>query len=117
MKDLIACDKPTISALAERLKRANSHSEYQRIQCVLIRATLGSSAAEIAQLPQATQDIINTSGVDFVVQQRNIDRLRYEGLELLVRYPRLIQRPILVREDKAIIGRPKDRIAPFLNGE
>jgi len=38
-------------------------------------------------------------------------------VELLVRYPRLIQRPILVREDKAIIGRPKDRIAPFLNGE
>jgi len=38
-------------------------------------------------------------------------------VELLVRYPRLIQRPILVREDKAIVGRPKDRIAPFLNGE
>lgn len=50
MKNLIACDKPTIAALAERLKRANGHSEYQRIQCVLIRATLGSSAAEIAQL-------------------------------------------------------------------
>ena len=50
MKNLIECDKPTISRLAERLKRARSHSEYQRIQCVLIRATLGSSAAEIAQL-------------------------------------------------------------------
>lgn len=50
MKSLIECDKPTIERLAERLKRAQSHSEYQRIQCVLIRATLGSSAAEIAQL-------------------------------------------------------------------
>ena len=50
MKNLIECDKPTISRLAERLKRAQSHAEYQRIQCVLIRATLGSSAAEIAQL-------------------------------------------------------------------
>ena len=50
MKDLISCDKPTIARLAERLKLANSHSEYQRIQCVLIRATLGSSAAQIAQL-------------------------------------------------------------------
>lgn len=39
-----------MARLAERLKQANSHSEYQRIQCVLIRATLGSSAAEIAQL-------------------------------------------------------------------
>ena len=50
MKNLISCDKPTIAALADRLKRANSHAEYQRIQCVLIRATLGSTAAEIAQL-------------------------------------------------------------------
>jgi transposase len=50
MKNLIMSDKPTVARLAERLKQANSHSEYQRIQCVLIRATLGSSAAEIAQL-------------------------------------------------------------------
>jgi len=50
MKSLISCDKPTIAALAQRLKRATSHAEYQRIQCVLIRATLGSTAAQIAQL-------------------------------------------------------------------
>ncbi len=50
MKNLIVGDKLTVERLAERLKRAGSHSEYQRIQCVLIRATLGSSAAEIAQL-------------------------------------------------------------------
>ena len=50
MKDLIVGDKPTVARLAERLKRASSQSEYQRIQCVLIRATLGSSAKEIAQL-------------------------------------------------------------------
>ncbi len=50
MKTLIASDKTTIARLAERLKKADSHAQYQRIQCVLIRATLGSSAAEIAQL-------------------------------------------------------------------
>lgn len=50
MKDLIVGDKPTVARLAERLKTAQSHAQYQRIQCVLIRATLGSSAAEIGQL-------------------------------------------------------------------
>lgn len=50
MKNLIVGDKAAVERLAERLKRASSHSEYQRIQCVLIRATLGSSAVEIAQL-------------------------------------------------------------------
>lgn len=50
MKNLIVGDKETVERLAERLKQASSHAEYQRIQCVLIRATLGSTAAEIAQL-------------------------------------------------------------------
>lgn len=50
MKSLIVGDKATVERLAERLKKATSHSQYQRIQCVLIRATLGSSAAQIAQL-------------------------------------------------------------------
>jgi transposase len=50
MKSLIVGDKVTVARLADRLKRASSHAEYQRIQCVLIRATLGSSAAQIAQL-------------------------------------------------------------------
>nr|MCW2727663.1 arsenate reductase [Aeromicrobium sp.] len=33
---------------------------------------------------------------------------------LLVQHPRLMQRPVLVRGDRAIIGRPKDRVADFL---
>ena len=50
MKTLIAPDAGTIDRLAERLKVAHRHSEFQRIQCILIWATLGSSAAEIARL-------------------------------------------------------------------
>lgn len=34
--------------------------------------------------------------------------------DLLVEHPRLMQRPVLVRGDRAIIGRPKDRIAGFI---
>lgn len=33
---------------------------------------------------------------------------------VLVEHPRLMQRPVLVKGDVAIIGRPKDRVAPFL---
>lgn len=43
------------------------------------------SPAEQAALPPEVQDAILTSGVDFVVQQRNADRLRYQGVEVLVR--------------------------------
>ncbi len=33
---------------------------------------------------------------------------------VLVEHPELLQRPVLVRGDRAIIGRPKDRVAAFL---
>ncbi len=41
---------------------------------------------EIAALPTDLQDRIRDTGVQFVVQQRNIDRLRWEGAELIVGY-------------------------------
>ena len=34
--------------------------------------------------------------------------------DLLVEHPRLMQRPVLVRGDRAIVGRPKDRVDAFL---
>ena len=50
MKTLLVPDRRTIDALADRLKKAKGRPEFQRIQCVLIRVTLGSSAAEISRL-------------------------------------------------------------------
>lgn len=44
------------------------------------------SPAEIGTLPAATQAAIRASGARFVVQQRNIDRLRYEGVEAAIGY-------------------------------
>jgi transposase len=50
MKELVACDETTIDALRTRLKQARTIAEFQRIQCVLLRAALGCSAGEIAQV-------------------------------------------------------------------
>lgn len=36
--------------------------------------------------------------------------------DLLVEHPRLMQRPVLVRGERAIIGRPKSRAEDFLAG-
>lgn len=35
---------------------------------------------------------------------------------LLVEHPKLMERPVLVKGDRAIIGRPTDRVEPFLQG-
>ena len=38
-------------------------------------------------------------------------------LDTLDAHPELMERPLLVRADKAIIGRPTERVAPFLAGD
>ena len=35
-------------------------------------------------------------------------------VDVLAEHPALLQRPVLVKGDRAIIGRPKDRVEPFL---
>lgn len=37
-----------------------------------------------------------------------------EVVAVLLEHPRLMQRPVIVKGDRAIIGRPKDRVAPFV---
>lgn len=37
-------------------------------------------------------------------------------IDLLVEHPALMERPVLVKGGRAIIGRPTERVAPFLNG-
>lgn len=36
--------------------------------------------------------------------------------DVLAAHPKLMERPVLVRGDKAIIGRPTERVAPFVTG-
>jgi arsenate reductase len=36
-------------------------------------------------------------------------------VDLLVREPALLQRPVIIRGRRAIIGRPKDRVRAFLS--
>ena len=36
-------------------------------------------------------------------------------VDILVEQPQLLQRPVLLRGKKAIIGRPRDRVEPFLS--
>ena len=50
MKELFSCDEATVEALKARLKQATTIAEFQRIQCVLMRAALDCSAGEIAQV-------------------------------------------------------------------
>jgi arsenate reductase (glutaredoxin) len=75
-------------------------------------------AAILAKLEDPVEDLVRK---DAKFDKLGLSAGDYVGdadavLDILVQHKELMQRPLLVRADKAIIGRPKDRVAPFLRG-
>ncbi len=72
--------------------------------------------ALVAMLEDPVEDLVRK---DAAFKALGLVAEDYEGnagavVELLASHIELLQRPVLVRGGKAIIGRPKDRIAEFL---
>ena len=69
----------------------------------------------LAKLEDSPADLVRK---DSFFKDQGLDADDYTTPEavadLLVEHPRLLQRPVLVRGDRAIIGRPKSRAEAFL---
>ena len=69
----------------------------------------------LGQLEDPPADLVRKDGLFKGQSLAADDYVTPEAVaDLLVEHPRLMQRPVLVRGDRAIIGRPKDRVAAFL---
>ena len=57
--------------------------------------------------------IIRTNEPEF--KNNNIDTSNSDSIKsFLIRFPKLLQRPILIKENKAVIGRPPEQIITLL---
>ena len=71
----------------------------------------------IAALEDPVEDLVRK---DSRFKKLGLDAKDYVGkpkavLALLLEQPLLLQRPVLMRGKKAIVGRPRDRVDPFLS--
>ena len=74
--------------------------------------------AIVAKLEDPVEDLVRK---DAKFEKLGLSSDTYVGnpaavVDIILKHKELMQRPLLVRADKAIIGRPKDRVAPFLRG-
>ncbi len=72
----------------------------------------------IGKLEDAPTDLVRRDGFfkELGLTDADVETID-QVVAVLVEHPRLMQRPVIVRGDRAIIGRPKDRVAPFVRGE
>ena len=71
----------------------------------------------VKALEDPVEDLVRK---DSLFKKRGLDPDDFIGnpkavVEILLKHKQLLQRPLLVRGDKAIIGRPKARIVEFLS--
>ena len=64
----------------------------------------------LVKLNMPAKDIVRKGEVDFKENYKGKELSEEEWLEAMVRFPKLIERPIVVKGDKAVIGRPPENV-------
>tara|TARA_A100001037_G_scaffold15435_1_gene13767 strand:+ start:289 stop:567 length:279 start_codon:yes stop_codon:yes gene_type:complete len=73
--------------------------------------------ALVGMLEDPVEDLVRK---DSKFKKLGLDPADYEGnpaavVDVLERHPALLQRPVIMRGGKAIVGRPRDRVPEFLS--
>ena len=69
----------------------------------------------LSKLELSIRDILRTREDEYINNNLKNQNLSDDKLiEFLIRFPKLLQRPIVVKNNKAIIGRPPENILNFL---
>jgi len=116
MADVTLFHNPNCSTSKHALDETKAASADTEVVQYL-KTPLDSSAllALIDKLEDPPADLVRK---DSFFSDQGLDAADYTTPEavadVLVRHPRLMQRPVLVKGERAIIGRPKARVGVFL---
>lgn len=92
----------------------NFGADFEVIDYTRMPFTVETLTRVVGQLGIKPAELVRT-GED-IYKSRYAHRKIYgkEWINIMVKHPELIQRPIIVKNGKAIIGRPKEAIEKFL---
>ena len=72
----------------------------------------------LAKLGLPIRDILRTEEDEYKNNNLNNENLGDDELiDFLIKFPKLLERPIVIKNSKAVIGRPPENILNFLSGE
>ncbi|MFT5336530.1 MAG: arsenate reductase [Sphingobacteriales bacterium] len=64
----------------------------------------------LAKLGMEPEDLMRKGEADFKEQVKGKALSRTELVEMMIAFPKLIERPIFVKGNKAVVGRPGERL-------
>ena len=79
---------------------------------------LGITASEIKdllkKLDMPSEAIIRKGEADYKANFKGKTMSENDWIDAMVKFPKLIERPIIIKGDKAVVGRPPENIEQFL---
>lgn len=70
--------------------------------------------AILSKLDMAPVDLMRTGEDEYKEHIKGKDLSRAEAIALMVKYPKVIERPVVVNGDKAAVGRPPESVLDIL---
>ena len=90
--------------------------KYRKIEYLKTGFTKEVVLALSKKLNKKPIDFVRKNDVDF---KNNVQSMAADSdqaiIKLIIKYPKIIERPIVVKGDTAIIGRPADNVLKLLN--
>ncbi len=91
--------------------------EFDVVEYMKERPDRGTLESIVARLEDPVADLVRKDSLFAKLGLAAADYVDAEPvIELLSKRPALLQRPIVVAGDRAIVGRPKDRVRALLGG-
>lgn len=86
------------------------NSEYSIVEYLKEPLNAEQLTEIVSQLGIPAKDLIRKGEADFKENFKGKELSEKEWIDAMVKYPKLIERPIIVKNGKAVIGRPAERI-------
>ncbi len=108
--------KPTCSKCRATLKLLNERgADFEAINYYEVPLTAGQLRELLKKLGISARELLRRD--EPIAQELGIGKKDFpeeELIELMVKHPDLIQRPIVVRGEKAVLGRPVEKVNALL---
>ncbi len=117
MDEIVIYEKSTCSKCRLAIELLNEHGvPYRRVRYHNEPLTKEKLKELIGKIGVSSRELLRTNEPEYQKLNLADKTLSDEVLiEAMITHPNLMQRPILERGDRAIIGRPSERIIEFFN--
>ncbi len=114
MSKITIIHNPRCSKSREALSLLEGKDNVEVVEYLKDGLTVNQLKEILKKLTISAFDLLRKGENDYKEQIKGKELTEEEVINLMVQYPKLIERPIIIQNDKAIIGRPPSLVVDFV---